>query len=243
MAVAEGKWDRVAAVMNQLVQESPDSPLRLPAEYWIAEAAYRQGHFDEAGKRFGALSGRIAGRKDDWLAMIPLAPAQTLAQKKQWADAQAIAGRIATDYPDFREQYEVDYLLGRASAAQADFTGARRFYLKVVRSSTGGKTETAAMAQWMIGETYFHQENYPAALREYLRVEILYSYPRWQAAALLQAGKCQEALGHPKDAADLYARLIKLYSNTEFTEEATRRLHGMEAHDKARVPSQTKSSS
>ena len=110
-------------------------------------------------------------------------------------------------------------MLGRALAAQADFDGARKRYLKVVRSATGGKTETAAMAQWMIGESYFHQENYDAALREYLRVEILYAYPRWQAAALLQAGKCQELLGRRKEAAELYARLIKAYPNTEFTEE------------------------
>ena len=34
-------------------------------------------------------------------------------------------------------------------------------------------TETAAMAQWMIGETFFHQNNYDEALRAYSRVEIL----------------------------------------------------------------------
>ncbi len=107
-------------------------------------------------------------------------------------------------------------------------TAARREYQLVIRSTTGGKTETAAMAQWMIGESYFHQENYDAALREYLRVEILYAYPRWQAAALLQAGKCQELLGRRKEAAELYARLIKAYPNTEFTEEGTRRLHLLE---------------
>ena len=156
--------------------------------------------------------------------------AQALAQQKQWAEAQAIAARIETEWPDFSEQYEVDYLLGRALAAQADFEGARKSFQKVIRSPTGGKSETAAMAQWMIGETYFHQENYEAALREYLRVEILYPYPRWQAAALLQAGKCQESLGRWKDAAELYGRLIKAYSKTEFTEEAQRRLHDAENH-------------
>jgi cellulose synthase operon protein C len=240
LAAAAEKWDRVATVMAQLAHDHPDSPLRLPAEYWVAEAAYRQNRFDEAGKRFAALGDQIGGRKEKWLAMIPLRQAQVLAQQKRWADALAIAERIEAEWPDFSEQYEVDYLLGRAAAAQADFEAARKRYLKVVRSAVGGKTETAAMAQWMIGESYFHQENYEAAVREYLRVEILYPYPRWQAAALLQAGKCQETLGRWKDAAELYARLIKVYSNTEFTEEATRRLHDVETRTAAEARRQAR---
>ena len=50
------------------------------------------------------------------------------------------------------------------------------------------------MAQWMIGESFFHQEKYAEALAEYLRVDDRYPFPRWQAAALLQAGKCHERL-------------------------------------------------
>jgi cellulose synthase operon protein C len=240
LAAAAEKWERVATIMARLAHDYPDSPLRLAAEYWLAEAAYRQNRFDEAGKRLAALSDQIGGRKEKWLAMIPLRQAQVLAQQKKWTEAQTIAARVESDWPDFSEQYEVDYLLGRAAAAQADFETARKRYLKVVRSAAGGKTETAAMAQWMIGESYFHQENYEAALREYLRVEILYPYPRWQAAALLQAGKCQESLDRWKDAAELYARLIKLYPNTEFTEETTRRLHDVEARTAAEARKQAR---
>ncbi len=240
LAAAVQKWDRVAAVMTALSHDYPDSTLRFPAEYWTAEATYREGKYDEAEKRFAALSGQFTGRKEAWVPMIPLRRAQALAQQKQWAEAQAVASRIEADWPGFSEQYEADYLIGRALAAQAEFDGARKSFQRVIRSPTGGKSETAAMAQWMIGETYFHQENYDAALREYLRVEILYPYPRWQAAALLQAGKCQEALGHWKDATDLYGRLIKAYPKTEFTEEAKRRLHDAENHVTADASTTTK---
>ena len=228
MAAGRQKWDEVAAAMGQLARDFPDSDLQIPASYWIAEAAYRQGNYDEAGRRLAALSLQIAGRHDKWLAMVPLRRAQVLAQQKHWPEAQAMASRIATDFPGFAQQYEADYVVGRALAAQADFEGARREYLKTIHSTTGGKTETAAMAQWMLGETYFHQENYDAALREYLRVEILYAYPRWQAAALLQAGKCQELLGRPKEAAELYARLIKTNPDTEFTKEGADRLRALQ---------------
>ena len=87
-----------------------------------------------------------------------VAPRQVLAQQNQWSDAQAIAAKIAADFPNFQQQYEVDYLLGRCLANQADFEGARRAYNRVVRSPAGAKTETAAMAQWMIGETLLPPE-------------------------------------------------------------------------------------
>jgi TolA-binding protein len=99
----------------------------------------------------------------------------------------------------------------------------------VIRSEQGGKTETAAMAQWMIGESYFHQENYEAALREYLRVEILFDYPRWAAASLVQAAKCHEHLGEWKDAAELYTRLLNTYPDCELAEEARERLEAAQA--------------
>ena len=97
----------------------------------------------------------------------------------------------------------------------------------MILSAAGAKTETAAMAQWMIGETYFHQKNYQAALREYLRLEILYAYPDWQAAALLEAGKCHQRLGEATQAAELYRQILKDYSKTSFAEQAAKQLSAM----------------
>jgi cellulose synthase operon protein C len=94
----------------------------------------------------------------------------------------------------------------------------------VIRSTGGAKTLAAANAQLMIGETYYHQKNYDTALREYLKVDILYAFPGVQAAALLQAGKCHELLGEWKQAAEVYARLSKQYPDTSFAKEATQRL-------------------
>ena len=59
---------------------------------------------------------------------------------------------------------------------------AREAYGRAIRSQSGGQDQTAAMAQWMIGESYFHQKNYEAAIREYLRLEILYGFPPGKAA-------------------------------------------------------------
>ena len=80
------------------------------------------------------------------------------------------------------------------------------------------------MAQWMIGETYFHQKNYTEAIKAYYRVERLYPYPRWQAAALLQSGKCHEMRGEFQDAVKLYGQLLRDYADSPFAEEASQRL-------------------
>ncbi|HEY4313737.1 MAG TPA: tetratricopeptide repeat protein [Pirellulales bacterium] len=227
-AAGQEKWDAVATPLEQLIANHSDSPRRLAAEYWIAEAEYHQEHFDQAATKFAALEGRLRdGASADaaaWRAMVPLRRAQIFAQQADWTEALETATSITKAYPDFSQQFEADYVIGRAYAARAEFDQARQAYRRVIASAAGGKTETAAMAQWMIGETYMHQGNYQGALREYLKVEILHAYPKWQAAALLQAGKCQELLKKPREATATYQRLLHEYPDTKFDQEAALRL-------------------
>lgn len=224
LAVATGDWEQVDEAFAALVREFPESPKRLVAEYYIADAAYIRKDYERAAREFERLARQTRGRQEAWLAIIPLRRAQALAQLNRWDEACAVASKIETEYPDFPQQYEVDYLIGRCLAAGAELQRARDAYQKVIRSSAGAKTETAAMAQLMIAETFWHQKSYAAALREYLRVEILYAYPDWQSLALLQAGKCHEKLGEWKQAAELYARLLKVYPHTDSARGASRRL-------------------
>lgn len=224
VAAARGAWDRVEHSMGTLVRDNPDADLVVPAEYWRAEAAYRSAKYDVAAQRYRSLAERTEGREEEWLAMIPLRQAQILARETRWTEAQALAESIPRRFPDFRQQYEVDYLIGRCLSSRGQLTDARQAYQRVVRSPAGGRTETAAMAQWMIGETYFLQKNYSEAVKAYHRVDTLYAFPRWQAVALLQAGKCHEMQGQWAEAVALYAQLLKDYPRTRYVEEASRRL-------------------
>ncbi|HEX4144290.1 MAG TPA: tetratricopeptide repeat protein [Pirellulales bacterium] len=231
VALAREAWGDVAEPLSRLARECPDSPLVLAARFWQAEASYRQREYVRAQEEFAQLEGQTAGRTERWLAMIPLRQAQSLGQQNRWAEALEIANRIAGEYPNFEEQYEADYVIGRSLASQGEFAAAREAYGRVIRSISGSKTETAAMAQWMIGETFFHQESYEEAVAAYLRVEILYDWPKWQSGALLQAAKCQELLGQYQQAIEIYDRLIKTYPDSEFTEEAKRRLRLAQKHE------------
>lgn len=82
----------------------------------------------------------------------------------------------------------------------------------------------------MKGETYFHQQQYRDALREYYRVIIQYNAPEWQSTARLEAGKVHEKLGQWKEAAESYESLINAqFPGDRNVEEATRRLEAARA--------------
>ena len=127
-------------------------------------------------------------------------------------------------FPDFRQLYEAHYLIGRSLANDGQFNAAREAYELVLSSPAGGQSETAAMAQWMIGESYFHQKQYDNAIRAYLRVEILYDFPSWRAHALLQAGKCYEEKNLGNEAIRLYARILKEFPESKLVDKASERM-------------------
>jgi TolA-binding protein len=222
LAIARGQWSDAQAPLAQLIEETSDDELALSAAYLMAEADFRQGRYDDAARRLADLAAKTAGRTDAWLATAELRRAQSLAQLRRWDEALAAARGIAPRFGDFDGQYEVDYLTGRALAAQADFVAARESYEKALGAPAAAGTETAAMARWMIGESYFHQEDYARALAEYQQVGE--TFPRWHAAALLQTGKCAEALERWSLAAETYERLIDKHPQSELSAEATRRL-------------------
>ena len=233
IAIAQERWDDARRTFEAFLQDFPQSTHRPMAEFGVAEAIFRQGDYAEAARRFERLAGQTEPRDASWAALVRLRLAQALCHQKKWKEALAIAGKIEKEYPQFEEQYEADYVVGRCLADQADFDAAREAYRKVIRSPGGAKTETAAKAQLLIAESYYHQKNYEAALREYLRVEILYAFPALQAAAALQAAHCHEKLGEWKEAADLYARLIKTYPDSAQAKEATQLLREAKQREKA----------
>ncbi|MDA1052849.1 MAG: tetratricopeptide repeat protein [Planctomycetota bacterium] len=224
LAAQQEAWKEVVAPMQRLVSEFPESELQLPARYWLAEAAFRQAEYGTAGEQFTGLGNDLDDLDAAWVPMVPLREAQCLAHQEKWSEALNIAEGIGGRFPNFRQLYEADYVIGRCLSMQARFPEAREAFTGVVRSTTGGRTETAAMAQWMIGESFFHQQEYRDAIRAYHRVVSLHAYPPWQAAALLQAGKCHEQTDEWREAVKLYTQLLRDYPNTEYAADASERL-------------------
>ena len=139
IALVGKDWSKIRLEFEKLLAEFPESKERMLAAFWIAESDYREKNFDEAEKRFDALTQRIPGRQEPWMAMIALRRAQIALSRKNWEDAYKLAADIEKNFPDFGQQYEADLVLGRCLADRGEFEEARNAYGKVIRSPAGDK--------------------------------------------------------------------------------------------------------
>lgn len=225
IAFADRQWQQARQRFEQLVSQCPDSDLRSTAAIAECEAAFQAGDADVV-PLFERFVGETSDVPEPLRATARMRLAQLFAEAGRWEDAAAIAEPFAEQHPGFAQQYELDYIRGRCLAARAMFAEARQAYEKAIQDPAGEHTETAAKAQLMIAETYFHQRDYAAAFRAYMQVEILYAYPELQAAALLQAGKCRQLQGDSAAASDLYRQVLKNYPKTEAAGQAALQLGG-----------------
>ena len=219
------RWSEIPLVLDPLIDTLPSHPLHTAARYWRAEAWYRQKMWQESEREFTALLSETKGNTAGWVPMIPLRLAQLVAEKKQWQDALTMANAIESTYPNFSQQFEVDYLRGRALVQLARLREARQMFERTIDAPAAKGTETEAMAHWMIGETYYHGQQFREALSAYQQAAAAIALPRWRAAALLGAGMSSEQLQQPQDAITYYQRLVEEFDVDPYlTEQATTRL-------------------
>ncbi len=224
VASRNNEWETVSLSMRTMLQRSDDTRLQAKANYWLAESLYRQQQFKAASDIFRTLRNDTSDLDAKLKPWVWLRHAQCLGQNGDWEQAQEIAESGLKTFSDFKADYEFDFVRARALEDSGKLTSAREIYKLVVDSTRGGSTETAAIAQWRIAETFFHQENYKAAIEGYFRVDSLFAYEKWRSAALLQAGKCQEHLNNWKHAKKLYTQLLEKFPQSQYADGARARI-------------------
>jgi TolA-binding protein len=219
------EWAKAREAFGRLARDAEAGELAAKARFWDAEAAFQAGDAATAEAAFRALASEASATtpSPDWAATARLRRVECLVALERWDEALAEADALAKDVPDFVARHELDYARGRALASLARFDEARAAYQATIDAHRAD--EFAARAQLMRGETYFHQEKYPEALREYLRVDFAYpDQPLWRAASLLEAGKVAERMDRWAEAVGLYEKLIDQFPNDAHAAEARERL-------------------
>jgi tetratricopeptide (TPR) repeat protein len=221
---AEKDWPAAAKALDRLIETKGETPYRREARFWRAEVAFQAGDNAAAEARFGELAAEPPSPVDPpgLVEGAGCRRVQALVLLGRWKDALAAADAWKLAHSADPRTPEVDYARGRSLLGLARFDESREAFQAVIKARE--KSELAARAQLMQGETYFHQKDYNNALREFLKVHYLYNAPDWQASGLLEAGKVYEELARWADAAETYERLRSEFPGSPVAGEAGTRL-------------------
>jgi TolA-binding protein len=146
-----------------------------------------------------------------------LGRAMSLVEAESWSAAARALAEHRTRYPESDRLFEVDFRLGQSLRALGRHRSAVQAFRRVTSSYRG---ETAARAQFEIGECLLDQGDWEGALAEYLKVRFLYGHEEWVAASMLRAGRCFEELGQDDRARAVYAELREKHPDTEWARQA-----------------------
>ena len=155
MAGRDGQWQSIKDLIGANEKSLDEGPDGTRALFWLAEAEFRTNNFPQARELFARLQTLTIGIGEPWVAIVPLRRAQLAARRQQWKDVLKHLDQLEQSFPDFPVHYEVDYLRGRAQAGRGAMAAARQSYRRVLADQAATNTETAAQAQWMIGENIF----------------------------------------------------------------------------------------
>lgn len=210
-----------ASVLEALARREPMDRLSASAALIAGESLLTLGNLARASELL-----QIASISDDPeiapVALLRLGEAETGLQR--WASAEGTYASFLSEHSGDPRAYMA--LFGRAWAQenQGRHDEAIAGYREVVNAHDG---PTAARAQFQIGECLYAQKKHEEAVRELLRVDLVYAYPEWSAAALYEAGRCFEALDRGSDALAQYAQVVERFEDTQWAELARRRQNAL----------------
>lgn len=234
LAAESADWNQVKVYSERLQKDFPGSAEQAYLTYRRAESLLQQQRPEEIETAAGLLDklreelkAKLSSAPDWWPeAWVLLAECRL--RLKQHDKVDELVAELRTLKPDAAQQYKLDMIQGRSFVSRALFKEAREAFTKVVDSPHGGRTVTAAEAQFRIAETWLTENNHQTALTEYYKVFAGYDAPKWSAMALFQAGDCERILGNKEPARDAYRQLLEKFPTSDVADQAKQRLEELE---------------
>ncbi len=208
-----------AELFERVAKDFPKSTLLASALFYAGESNFRAGRIDRAAKSLTNVVDEHASTEFAAPAMLRLGECYAVLQK--WALSEELFQRFLERFPEAEQWYQAQFGVGWSRENQKRYDEAVAAYEKVTARHQGA---TAARAQFQIGQCLFAQKKYEPAIRELLKVDILYAYPEWSAAALYEAGRCFVQLNDPAQARQQFNNVVENFKDTKWAEMAGKQL-------------------
>jgi len=219
-AYERDRFQRAAEVFELFLKDHTESDLAPSAMLLAGESLFRLDKHQRAAELLAEAVER-AEDDDSILAPALLRRGECLAATQQWKASEEAFAAYLKRFADTDSWFQARFGVGWALENQGKHEPALEAYRDVVTRHQG---PTAARAQFQIGECLFAQRKYDEAARELLKVDILYAYDQWSAAALYEAGRCFEAMAQPAEARRQFEQVRDRFGDTEWATMARERL-------------------
>ncbi len=213
------RWAESQAQFAMLLEEFPETENATSIHLYSGEALMQLGRFSEAREHLELVAEDCNDNKLCSAATLRLG--ECLAAQQQWAQSERVLQEFLTRFGEERIWYQAQFGLGWAREHQDRHDDAIKAYRELVDRHQG---PTAARAQFQIGECLFAKGEHDAAAREFLKVDILYDYPEWSAAALYETGRCFELMGRRVEARANFQDVIDRFGDSKWAALAANRI-------------------
>ncbi len=167
-----------------------------------------------------------------WLPRAYVLAAELARREKNYDQARSQLAVVKKRFPDSDELAQLEVIVGRTYIAEAKFDDAVKMFKSVLDRAGSKKNLAAAQSQFYIAETALMKKDYSKAVKEYIRMAVLFpGYPDLQSAAMFQAGQCDEVLKNVEQAVKSYQELVRLFPNSKFAEKAKKRIDVLKSAD------------
>jgi cellulose synthase operon protein C len=234
LAVEQEQWADVRTVGDQLLTLYPQSEYRYYVTYSQTEIFFansKQTEEERSAVRETLQSLQAQASNDQvrnavWFDRVWVLLAELNYLEKKYDDVVTVVDDLKKRNPKSLFLYQAEEILGRSYKQQAPpkFDEARAAFERVIANLTGKGTETAAKAQFQIGDTYVFQRKWDEAQDAYNKVFSLYEFPFWKAEALFAIAGCDEMKKDWKSAIESYKLLIDTFPESSKVEPAKTRL-------------------
>ena len=216
-----GQYENAAQTFSYQKSTYPKGSLVADAAFMEAESLFMQNKFKEALQLYESLAPLDS---QDYEVLRLLHAGQSAAQMKQTDRALEYYRQVLAKFPATPEAIQANFETGMIHYERGELDTALKVFENVLENAKQIPDETAARAQFMLGEIAMQQKKYDDAVKYFFRVAYGYRLPKWQAAALYEAARCFETLQRPEQAAKLYQELIDNFPESDRIADARAKL-------------------